>query len=74
VELDRRAASFGEYNFRTADVRAVLGEAESGRGEMDAARKDISAAIADLEATLGPDHPRTRAAEAALSRLSATEH
>jgi eukaryotic-like serine/threonine-protein kinase len=74
VEFDRRVASFGEHNFRTADVRAVLGEAEAGRGETDAARKDLSAAIADLEATRGPDHPRTRAAGAALSRLSATVH
>ena len=74
LEFDRRAATLGEHNFRAADVRAVLGEAESMQGESDAARRDLGAAIVDLEATRGPDHPRVRAAAAALARVSAVAH
>jgi eukaryotic-like serine/threonine-protein kinase len=69
TEFDRRAAASGEHNFRTADVREVLGEAEAKSGHVDEAKVDLTAAAADLESARGADHPRTRAAKAALAAI-----
>jgi eukaryotic-like serine/threonine-protein kinase len=72
-EFERRAASLGEHNFRSADVRAVLGEAEAKDKDSELARKDLSIAIVDLQASRGADHPRTQAAMQALAALPSAQ-
>jgi tetratricopeptide (TPR) repeat protein len=58
-----------ELSYLVGHAYAALARAQSGSGQPDAARESLTKALRHLEATLGSEHPATRAASDALHRL-----
>jgi hypothetical protein len=65
------ATRWGEEHWQVAVARAELARALLDNGELNAGLDTLAEAHAGLESSLGPGHPRTLAAGAALQATSA---